>query len=153
MKKIVLVGTDHQLQYSDCRTFERIVRELIELNCAQVVLEEGDPVGEGRCSALTTVGHRVAEEKSLLRQNIAPAAKGEFSTTDCVRIAGMDIHTYGPVVNQINRENYMLGELERAMEKHNAALFICGLAHLGSMAEKLVGMGFQVEAYEWQLPR
>jgi hypothetical protein len=79
--------------------------------------------------------------------------KDEYSTTDSVQIAGTDVLTYGTVGNQVNRETYMLAECGKALEGYNVALFICGLAHLGSMAEKLVGMGFQVEAYEWQQPR
>ena len=145
MKKIVLLGTNHAVQYR-CALFKEVIKSLLERHESRTILEEVD-----WCEA--TMGHQVASEGGLLWHPACPPANDEFGPTNEIE-AGMPIpiHRFGPIHRQTNRERFMQKRISEAMAEHDSGLFICGLGHLQSMAEKLISSGFEVEAYEWQQP-
>lgn len=156
-KRIVVVGINHRVQGHSqldggTNEFRNVLECLLEEHSGiQVIFEEWgfvDWVNPGPLS----VGNVLANELGLPWENVGTPDRPEFQTTGrfhCPKVSG-DVFTYGPIENQIYRENHFTKRIEKIMADRNAGLFVCGLAHLHSMSEKLRRSGFAVEAYEWQ---
>jgi hypothetical protein len=119
-------------------------------------LEEWD-LKEGLCPELMrTVGRRVAESRNLKWQNIGTPDEGRFATNEKVLLSegecSFPIETYGPISNQASRELWMTNKIVELMDGVSDVLFVCGLNHVQSMAEKLTVLGFEVSGYTWQEP-
>jgi hypothetical protein len=146
MKKIIVVGTTHDEQRaSNIGTVLEKRLDYITKNHATIIIEEwtyGD---------FSTIGSRIAEAKSLEWCNAGTPLDEEFETFlpqplwidgDC-----LTHHPYGPMSAQIKREAYMIKEIMRSMTDHKTGIFICGMAHLHSICEKLYLAGFNVEGF------
>src|SRR5713226_9650398 len=144
MRKITILGTNHAVQYHCTGQFKEVIKSLLKRHESQIILEEVDWCEE-------TVGRRVAVEGELPWRPARPPDTSEFAPTDEIE-SGMaiDIHKFGPIYRQTNRERFMQDRITETMVGYDSGLFICGLGHLQSMAEKLISSGFEVEAYEWQ---
>jgi hypothetical protein len=158
MKRIVILGTNHCVQwrdYDDTNQFEQILRILSVKYSTQVVLEEWTPREAWCPSSMSTVGHRLANEQGLPWMNVGPD-EAEFSTDEIGDLThgsvSVRIRAYGPIQNQTGREESMLRKIKEIMDGYSDGLFVCGLAHLHSMAEKLANLEFAIEAYQWQRP-
>jgi hypothetical protein len=152
MKKIVILGTNHSVQapsHENTTLFKNLLRCLLRKHGAQAIFEEWE-VPE----LIQTVGSILANECGLPWENVGTPKEPEFATDEVLWGPEMPVavHAYGPIQNQINRERFMLDKITQVMADHSDGLFICGLSHIHSMAERLIGVGFDVEAYQWQQP-
>ncbi len=149
-KRIVILGTNHRAQAH----YEGMGNELRNiLTClltvhgrTEVIFEEWDHSG------WPTEGSVVAQERGLAWENVGTPDKPEFNTGGKLKNPPVPviICTYGPLENQIRREQYFLDRIGSILNSRDHGLFVCGLAHIQSMGEKLLNLGFEVEIYEWQ---
>lgn len=147
---MVIIGTNHraQAQYDGAvNEFRNILSCLLIMHDnIQVIFEEWDLCG------WPTVASVIAKERGLSWENVGTPDTPEFLTGGKLRQPPVPvvICTYGPLENQVRRERYFLDKIESSMANRDHGLFVCGLAHIQSMGEKLLNLGFAVETYEWQ---
>lgn len=151
--KLIVLGTDHTVQEKDYQgsgAFRRILEYIVATNGVQVVMEEWTSTKGA------TVGHRLAEERGLTWVDVGTSNQPDLETAqplfDPMETPPIVLNRYGPLPVQIKRERNMVGEICKAMKEHEAGVFVVGMAHLHSMAEKLLGQGFDVEAFNWTTP-
>jgi len=146
-KRIVILGTNHRAQahYDDePNEIGKVLECLLKRHSdTRAILEERDSKG-----CWPREGSVVAKARGLSWENIGTPDGPEFDTGH--KLNELGIHIYGPLRNQIRREEYFLDRIRSIMDTRDQGLFICGLAHIQSMGEKLFNSGFVVEAYEWQ---
>lgn len=111
---------------------------------------------ESSPETVRTVGRRVAESRNLPWKNIGTPDEPQFATDGKTLLGNGElpilVTEYGPIENQTNRERWMTGKIVEFMDGFNDGLFVCGLCHVQSMAEKLVALEFDVRGYTWQEP-
>jgi hypothetical protein len=152
-KRIVVVGTNHQVQAVGtprAPMFKQVLACLLTKHSdIGVIFEEWE-----QPKLWDTVGYILAKERSLPWGNVGTPDDPQFEAYDVLRepACSLAIHMYGPIQNQTNRERFFLERINEIMANHNDGLFICGLNHVHSMSEKLMTLGFGVEAYTWQEP-
>ncbi len=150
-KKIILVGTNHGVQGQDfngTNQFQKIIIALMVKHDIQLIFEEWDWLE----TSWITVGHKIAIDRSLPWKNVGTPNEPEYETCSDFLTSGGAVTVYTPTT-QSTREICMLGNIRQTMKDYNAGMFILGLAHMQSMSEKLILLGFEIEAYEWQKPK
>jgi hypothetical protein len=145
MKRIIILGTNHAVQYSS-NDFKSVIGALVKQYESRTIVEEVDWYEQTR-------GHEVADENHLVWHGACPPETDDYADTgEKEQIASIRITNYGPISKQIKRERFMQERVVAAMVNYESGLLICGLAHAQSMAEKLISSGFDVTVYEWQWP-
>jgi hypothetical protein len=150
-KRIVILGTNHRAQahYDEQpNELRNILRCLLMVHSGiQVIFEEWDPSG-----LVSTEGSIMAKENGLSWENVGTPDEPRFHTGGKLKQPPIPVVlcTYGPLENQIRREQYFLDRIKSIMSSRDHGLFVCGLSHIQSMGEKLLNLGFAVEIYEWQ---
>lgn len=158
MKTVVIFATVHQHQrHGSARGLE--LEERLEYLKAQfgvqVVMEEwADNQGESVAKVLAT-------KLGVRWTNVGtPRDYPQFRTyTGPINYPGHDgtladedapsMYEYGPFDNQAAREDRMAMNIEAQMDGCETGLFIVGLAHLHSMAARLLSLGFTVSSFFW----
>ena len=147
-KKIVIVGTFHEKQrISDTPSiFEKKLRNYVGRAGASIIIEEH------RFEDDKTIGKRISDELSIAWSNSGPPNLKRFETCDpCRFLLDGDWVTerrYGPIEAQIERESYMIDKICSAMADHAVGIFVCGMAHMHSVSEKLHRTGYDVEGVD-----
>jgi hypothetical protein len=151
--KIVLMGTTHEVQendYQGTHEFKKVLVYLCRKFPVRVIMEEWtERKGD-------TVGKRLASEQNLEWVNVGTPSTRELKTFDPWFDPSEDppmlINRYGPADIQTRREGLMLDAMQAAMRNRETGMMIVGMAHLHSMAEKLVRLGFEIEGFHWTVP-
>lgn len=147
-KKVIIVGTNHGKQeVSEKPTlFERKLRNYIERARVSVIIEEW------KLDDDNTIGKRIADSLSIAWCNACPPKQEQFETNDPYPVwldgSRETELRYGPIEAQINREAYMIDRICLAMTDHAVGLFVCGMAHMHSISEKLHRAGYGVDGYD-----
>jgi hypothetical protein len=150
MSKIVLITTEHSIQkydYSALGEFRNILLYLISVFSPQLILEEWS------ADDYSTIGRHVADEKEGVSwHGISPPPELELSWLAYRNLDGLMLREYGPIALQISREQFMLAQIQKLIVGSQTAMLIAGLAHHQSLAEKLSGLGYEIEAFCWMKP-
>jgi hypothetical protein len=144
-KKVIVVGTLHEQQMIEGvgTIFEERLRSYIRRSNVSIVIEEW------KFDDDQTLGKRLADDLAIAWRNAGTPKQEEFETygpcplwldSSCVTE-----RPYGPIEAQVRRESYMIDRICAEMTDHTAGLFICGIAHLHSISEKLHQVGYKVE--------
>jgi hypothetical protein len=147
-KKVIVVGTNHGKQeVSEKPTlFERKLRNYVERAHVSVIIEEW------KFDDDKTIGKRIADSLSIAWCNAGPPMQEQFKTYEpCPLWLDASCVTelrYGPIEAQIKREAYMIDRICSAMTDHAVGLFVCGMAHMHSISEKLHSAGYDVDGYD-----
>ena len=151
--KIIVLGTNHDVQekdYKGTNEFRRILKYIIRVKRTDIVMEEWTS------KRGSTVGQRLAEEMKIKWANVGTPSKPEFETDhplfDPFGDPPFFLDRYGPLEVHIQREQYLVNEINKAMTGMTCGIFIVGLAHLHSMSERLLGCGGEIEAFSWTAP-
>jgi hypothetical protein len=148
------LGTKHSVQVPDhehATSFRNLLGCLLKKHETEAIFEEWivpEPT--------QTIGSILANECGLSWRNVGTPKRPEFETDEMLLLGWPEmpvaVCTYGPIQNQINREQFMLDKITQDMADRNSGLFICGLSHVHSITEKFIGRGFDTEGYQWQEP-
>jgi hypothetical protein len=65
---------------------------------------------------------------------------------------GLRLDEYGPITFQTARETHMINRVQEIMAGVQSGMLIAGSAHHQSLAEKLITLGYLVEAFAWAGP-
>lgn len=151
--KVIVLGTNHDIQekdYKGTNEFRAVLEYIIRVWQIELVMEEWTST-KG-----STAGHRLASDLNIQWFNVGTPSIEEFKTDiplcDPMEEPPIVIDRLGPLSVHIKREGFMVTEIQKAMIGRNCGLFIVGLAHLQSMSEKLLNLGFEVEAFNWTAP-
>ena len=149
MKKLYLLGTRHYLPTNIPADIQSAVNTIIEKCHPQAVLEEWT-----YSKAHESARANICKPKLLPWRNIGTPDSEEFRTygeTHALDFpTGANIQRYGPILNQIRREDAMRANIVAAMSSFDSAVVGIGVAHLHSMHEKL-SSEFDVDAYAFGL--
>jgi hypothetical protein len=153
VKTVVIVGTNHRVQgcdYKDTQLFKQVLVCLLTKHSdIDSIFEEWE-----QPKLWSTVGCNLAHEQNLPWDSVGTPNEPRFEAYGVLRepSCSVAIPMYGPIQNQVNREQFFIKKINEIMANHNHGLFICGLNHVHSMSEKLTALGFGVETYTWQEP-
>ncbi len=144
-KVVSVFGTTHELQREGCESaeFPQRLEHEVRRRRATIIIEEWK-IGENN-----TVGKQIADKLGIDWCNADTPLTEPYETfdpsplwLDCGCVTHRD---YGPIEHQILREEWMIARISEAMVMHEASVFVCGIAHLQSISEKLHRSGFDVK--------
>ena len=143
-KGIIIFGTTHQQQEvnNTPSIFEKKIRNYILRDNVSIIMEEW------KFGDTQTLGKQIADSMSIAWCNAGTPNQEEFRTDNPCPIwldgSCMTESSYGPIEVQIKREAYMIDKIQQAIAEHQVGLFVCGMAHLHSISEKLHLAGYEV---------
>jgi hypothetical protein len=143
-KSIVVIGTTHEFQgVLDLETC--LAKNLVAFARSDkptVLLEEWRSNGD------KTVGMLVAKSLGVDWQLVDTPGLRNYSPCPLwVNGECLSHYPYGPIDVQMKRENLMVAAVINSLSDHDRAIFVCGVAHLHSVMEKLHLRGYEVEGF------
>jgi hypothetical protein len=169
--KLVIIGTDHNLQQSICRDpqtsawvprkggyrYRRLIAYCIEKLGAKAILEEAHPDQE---KIAPTIASGLARDRGVVWQALGLGEPGlsdallDPPLMEAVRCGAKPDMLAGiyHLDRQAIREKFMHETIEKFMREHDCVLAIVGYIHLGVLARMFEAEQIPVKAFVFTYP-
>jgi hypothetical protein len=168
--KLVLIGTDHNLQQSvrkdpvsnawiprDAKRFRRLIAHCIDKLEVKIILEEAHPKQD---ETAPTIGSSIAKERGLPWKALGYGepdlsdALIEPPIQEAIRTGVKPEALAGRYKLELQggRESFMYATIMQAFQAHDCILAVVGYLHLGVLARKFEEKQMDVEALVFTYP-